>query len=285
MFSGIRNLKRILRSPDTMNTPFEIYKLLNKSNCKKCLLPSCMAFSVAVVQGEKQLADCPDLSAQVIASCGAPAAPKKSIEDEQRITMNRLLEKMPEIDFSSVAKKLGGVVNGNKLAITCLGKDFIIDSSGAMTSECHCNQWVHLPLLGYIVNGQGKEISGEWLPYKQLDGAGPWSNFFSHRCIKDLQQLADAHTDLFFELLHLFNAKDVVASDADHCLVIHPLPKLPMMISYWLAEEGFPSKLSISFDKTAPKNLNVEYIYIITRGIVEMFRELIVKHNMTGKLF
>lgn len=268
-----------------LNTPLEIYKLLNKSNCRKCMLPSCLAFAAAVVQGQKQLNDCLELDTQTIESFCAPAVPRKTIEDEQQLTLNDLLQKVSEVNFSTVAERLGGVANHDKLAINCLGKDFIIDSSGKMTSECHYNQWIHLPLLSYIIHGQAKSLCQEWLPFNQLEGAAAWSRFFAHRCEEDFRQLADTHTELFFELWYLFDAQEAVETDADYSLVIHPLPKLPIVIQYWMPEEDFSSKLSIFFDKTAPDNLNIEYIYTITRGIVEMFRELIVKHNMRGKLF
>jgi len=35
-------------------TPLEIYKVLQKNNCKQCALPSCLAFAVAVVAGQKK---------------------------------------------------------------------------------------------------------------------------------------------------------------------------------------------------------------------------------------
>lgn len=269
----------------TMNTPLEIYKLLNKSNCQKCLLPSCMAFSVAVIQGNKQLADCPELDSQTIESIGAVENPRKTVEDEQQQTLNTLLQQVTAIDFSSVAERLGGVIDRDKLAITCLGKDFRIDNSGNMTSECHNNQWVHIPLLSYIVHGKGVELSGNWVPFHTLKGAVAWSRFFTHRCEDELRRLADAHRELFFELLDVFGAKKVAYTDADYSLVIHPLPKLPLMIQYWVPEDDFDSKMCLHFDKSASDNINIEYIYTLTRGIVEMFRLLIVKHNMTGKLF
>jgi len=39
--------------------PLEIYKILPQTNCGQCFLPSCLAFSAAVVNGGKELADCP----------------------------------------------------------------------------------------------------------------------------------------------------------------------------------------------------------------------------------
>jgi CO dehydrogenase/acetyl-CoA synthase gamma subunit (corrinoid Fe-S protein) len=51
----------------------EIYKLLDKSNCKKCFLPSCLAFAGAVFTGQKQLNECPNLSRDTIDQLGGNA--------------------------------------------------------------------------------------------------------------------------------------------------------------------------------------------------------------------
>ena len=39
----------------------EVLKLLPKTNCKKCLQPTCTVFASLVVQGAKTESDCPDL--------------------------------------------------------------------------------------------------------------------------------------------------------------------------------------------------------------------------------
>jgi len=268
-----------------MNNPLELYKLLNKSNCKKCMLPSCMAFSVAVIQGRKNIDDCPDLDAQTVEALNGQVVKRKNFEDEQLENLNRLKQEIAKVDFVSVAGKLGAAVHKGRLAINCLGKDFVIDASGGMTSECHNNLWVHFPLLNYIIHGKGRELSGEWVPFNELKGAIDWSRFFSRRCEEDLKQLADAHTELFFEILHLFGAQPVAGMDADHSLVIYPLPKVPFMINYWEPEQGFESKLNVLFDRVTTDNITIESIYSLGRGFVEMFRALIVKHNRDGKLF
>jgi ArsR family metal-binding transcriptional regulator len=40
----------------------EILKLLPKTNCKKCGLPTCMVFAAQVMEGVRGAADCPELS-------------------------------------------------------------------------------------------------------------------------------------------------------------------------------------------------------------------------------
>ena len=64
-----------------------------------------------------------------------------------------------------------------------------------------------------------------------------------------------------------------------------PLPKVPFLINYWQPDEGFPSELNILLDRSAGQNINAHSITLLARGIVEMFRQLIVSHSREGKLF
>jgi 4Fe-4S ferredoxin len=45
----------------TMVGAMEIYMLLPKTNCKKCGLPTCMAFAVDVLERKKKIGECPPL--------------------------------------------------------------------------------------------------------------------------------------------------------------------------------------------------------------------------------
>ncbi len=42
-------------------SPIEVHKLLPMTNCKECGLPSCMAFAVKFLKGEKIVEDCPPI--------------------------------------------------------------------------------------------------------------------------------------------------------------------------------------------------------------------------------
>ncbi len=48
------------------NNVMEIFKLLDKSNCRECFEPTCLAFAGAVFKGQKHLGECPRLSADII---------------------------------------------------------------------------------------------------------------------------------------------------------------------------------------------------------------------------
>ena len=56
-------------------TGMQIYKMLPKTNCKDCGLPTCMAFAMQVASKQRALTDCPHLSADAEASLSEASAP------------------------------------------------------------------------------------------------------------------------------------------------------------------------------------------------------------------
>ena len=56
-------------------TGIEIYKLLPKTNCKKCKFPTCLAFAMKVAQKSVEITLCPDLSAVAKAALESAARP------------------------------------------------------------------------------------------------------------------------------------------------------------------------------------------------------------------
>ncbi|MDA8165753.1 MAG: DUF3786 domain-containing protein [Desulfobacteraceae bacterium] len=269
-----------------LKNPLELYKLLKKSNCGECRVPSCMAFAVAVVQGQKTLADCPYLDEDTVAAVGGRVVRHKSFAEEQVKSLQDLQQKIRSTDFAAAAGRLGATLAGGRLAIPCLGKEFLIAPDGTMASPCHVNFWVHYPLLNYVLRCQGAVLTGEWIGMGELKEGGDWDQFFSHRVEEAMRQLADAHTELFFEMLEVFGAGPLAGgSSADYSLVLRPLPKVPFLLNYWAQEEGIDSKLNILFDRSASRNIDPGSIFYLGGGLVEMFRQLIVRHSRDGKLF
>lgn len=56
-------------------TGLDIFKLLPKTNCKKCGMPTCLAFAMALAQKRTKLDECPDVSQEARDKLAAAAAP------------------------------------------------------------------------------------------------------------------------------------------------------------------------------------------------------------------
>jgi len=258
----------------------ELYKLLDRSDCRKCGKPTCLAFAVAVIQGQKRLDECPALDATIIEHYGGNVLKQLPFDEQQFESIEEWKQKMPAIDLASAAKRLGAEFRDSRLTIKCLGKDFSVDTKGNIITEIHVNAWIAVPVLNYIVAGEGRPPAGKWVPFRELKGGKSWYQLFERRCEKPLKMVADTYTDLFEDMIRLFNGRQVENHySSDISLVLHPLPKIPILISYWKPDGGLQSDLTIFFDATADKNLNIENIYTLATGLVIMLGKLALRHS------
>jgi hypothetical protein len=259
-------------------TPLDILRHLNRSNCRECGVPTCLAFAAQIISGEKKFTDCPHLSKE------AAAALKKKIITRGRDSkleelLGPLKKEISGVDFRSVAEGLGAEYADKRLRVKCLGKDFTVDTKGNIESLIHINTWVAVPLLKYIITGGNEPLSGRWVSFEDLKRASSVARYFEKRCEEPLRQLAESHTHIFFDLVNIFGGRGIDGFKADYAYAIYPLPKVPFLILYWKPDSQFDAKLKLLMDSTADRYLDIEFIIALARGIVEMFKKILSRHD------
>lgn len=265
--------------PEIKNA-MDVFKLLEKSNCRKCNKPTCLAFAAAVFQGQMKLEECPFLDQAVIDQYQDHEITEPTWERENRENMERLKNEISNLDLASAARRLGEDMRGDTLTLKCLGKDFSVDARGDISTDIHVHPWIVVPVFDYIVAGKGLPVTGNWVPLRELKGGQDWYRLFGQRCEKPIKKLADSHTDFFEDLIHLFNGQQVENHyDSDISLVLKPLPRVPMLICYWKPDDGMESELNLFFDDTADKNLNIEALYTLGAGLTLMFEKIALRHG------
>jgi hypothetical protein len=259
-------------------TALEIFKKLPQTNCSKCLLPSCLAFAAALIKGRKKVKDCPDLTPESAAQLSALLLSTSPMETEQAEFVDKLQKKMSVVNFERVAALIGATVKNDKIVINSLGKDFIFDHQGNMDSECHIIPWVQAPLLSYITYGTHADITGNWISFREIKGGIEWQALFTNRCEEPLRKLADDNPELLHDIIDLFMGRTMDWYDADIALILHPLPKFPLLICYQAPEDDLDSKLTIFFDECCGVNLHIKSIFTLCHGLVQMFSKIAEHH-------
>jgi hypothetical protein len=259
----------------------EVFKLLEKTNCRKCNKQTCLAFAAAVFQGQVLLSECPFVDTKIIEKYGDK---KNSFEvktdQEYQKHLDLLKAELSRIDLAAKAEKLGGRFQKGKLTIKILGKDFSVDVKGEISTDIHVNSWITPVVYNYIINSTGISLTSKWVSFRELKKAMDWHKFFNHQCIKTLKEVADSYTDFFEDIIKLFNGRQVKNHyESDISLIIYPLPKLPILICYNKPEDGLDSSLNLFFDSTADSHLNVQDIYMIGTGLAKMFEKLAITHG------
>jgi hypothetical protein len=260
--------------------PIEIFKLLDRSNCRKCNEQTCLAFAAAVFKGHKQLIECPHLANHDREPFDGKSEECVTNEQELEFKQEELKTWLASVDLVSAARKLEASFSESKLTIKIFGKNFAVDSKGNFTSDIHIHRWVTIPVLNHIIQSKGTPVSGKWVPLRELKNGRMWHRLLEHRCEKPLKRLADMDTNLFGNLIRVFNGKQVENHyKSDICLVLSPLPKVPILIRYSKPEDGLESNLNIFFDSTAEDHLNIESIYTLAVGLAKMLEKITLRHS------
>ncbi len=261
--------------------PLKIYKQLPKTNCRECYLPGCLAFAAAVVSGDKQLSDCPHLPTELVRQLTGSGVDQEPYQVMLAKELDGLRRKVADLDLAALAGPLGGRMDGKRLVIPCLGKDYYIEPGGTVTSICHTHCGLTIPLLNYITHGPGSKPAGNWVSFRELKGAAPMNALFEQRGEKRLKNLADTHLDLFNDLVTIFSGSSGGGNryHSDISVVLRPLPNLPVLICYWRPEEDLGSKLNIFFDAVADQWVPIQFVFELAVGMVMMFEKIAAGHR------
>lgn len=258
-----------------------IFQLLDKSNCRECGEKTCMAFAGAVFTGQRQLNECPKLDRQIVEANSEPVQNPFDLEQNREDYLEQLKKQIKDTDLEAAARRTGGRFENGRLTIKVMGKDFSVTTGGTFSTDIHVNPWVAAPFLYYVLQGKGLSPTGDWRSFRELADGRERFPLFQKRCEEPLKQVADSYIDLFSDMVHIFSGKQVEQQfESDISVVLHPLPKVPLMVCYWLPEEGMHSSLNLFFDRTADQNLDIGSIFSIGAGLANMFTRLAQRHGV-----
>ena len=256
----------------------EIFKHLPRTNCRACNEPTCLAFASKVFLGQKPLELCPH-AAHISCEEKTEGTSIKTLEEQRQEGLKALKLKLADCDLKEAAQRVDGVYGNGKLTLRMFGKPLSVDNAGNLSADIHINPWITSVVLNYVLSCRGAELTGDWVPLRELKGGREKNGLFVQCSESPFKSLADMYPDLFEELIVLFNGESIEEQfQSDIALVLRPLPRVPLLVCYWSPDEGMDSDLHLFFDSSADDNAGVDTIYTVTTGIVRMFEKIARRH-------
>jgi len=258
----------------------EIFQLLDKSNCRECGVKTCLAFAGAVFTGRRKIDECPKLNRETIERFSGEPESQNTVEQNRAEYLKKLKNEIANLDLAAASKRVRARFSGDKLTLKVLGKDFSVDTKGNLSTDIHINPWVTIPFLNYILFSKGLPVSGNWVSFRELKDGKELYPLFQKRCEEPMKRVADIYTNLFDDMVHILNGKQVEKQfESDISVVLHPLPEVPIMVCYWSPEDGFESSLNVFFDQTADENLDIGSVFTLGAGLTQMFEKIALRHG------
>jgi hypothetical protein len=135
-------------------------------------------------------------------------------------------------------------------------------------------------LLYYLITADGTSLTRKWVSFADLpDGRMYNAAFQSYsgdeivKAFEQVKQIGSASSGIFDNPLHKFEQACLACGGepvevGSASFVFQALPRLPLMVTYWLGDEDFPSSCKILFDESARHYLPIDACAILASMLV-----------------
>ncbi|MFA4016073.1 MAG: hypothetical protein RUDDFDWM_001174 [Candidatus Fervidibacterota bacterium] len=142
--------------------------------------------------------------------------------------------------------------------------------------ECITNEVAPITLkilvLHYLAQATGKELTGRLIDFRELLGGLAYYVSFDSRVKKPLlQAFGDDDGSRLRRAAKRFDAEEVQYGDVG--LRIWALPRVPITIAFWVADEEMPANISILFDSSISDYLTTEDVAVLCEHMADMLIE------------
>jgi hypothetical protein len=181
-------------------------------------------------------------------------------------TYRNYLTQVAKIDLKAIAQKLGVQIEDDELIVPLFNRTYRVSSSAVVDLsgekpplEICVVLCKYLLLCPEII-----PTEDDWVCYRDLKNSGPLTVFFAN----DVEQSIADHFACGIDPLEKvcqnlggFSIEEKYPYDL--CVQIAALPRIPLFMLYNDADEEFPAKCSVLFERCSEKYLDCECLAIL----------------------
>jgi hypothetical protein len=189
--------------------------------------------------------------------------PKSSIFDK---TYRDYISQVAGMDLKSVGEKLGAQVKGSDVIIHLFGRPHmvsergIIDPSGKRPSFDICVVLCKYLLLCPDIQPE----ENEWVSYRDFKDSGPLTSYFANEVERSIAKNFSGNVPALKEASKTLGGyPPEIELSYEVAMQFDLLPRIPVLMLFNDADEEFPAKCSVLFEKRAENYLDAECLAII----------------------
>jgi hypothetical protein len=189
--------------------------------------------------------------------------------DDYTAAFELAAEKLESLDPALVAEKSGARLGAKGLRLDFVGQRIRVGLnpvviSGPEGAEVGLTDQVLI--LHYLNQADGRPVTGEWIAYREIPGAQAYHPVFYKRATAPLVAGFGQRPELLLELSGDLSAKPGQGGDA--AVIIQALPRVPLMLQVWKADEDFEAEAGVLLDRSISGYLSAEDVAWLAGRVV-----------------
>ena len=189
--------------------------------------------------------------------------------DDYAAAFELAAEKLRSLEPARVAENGGARLEADGLELDFVGQRIRVGLdpvliSGPNGAEVGLTDQVLI--LHYLTKADGRPITGEWIAYREIPGAQAYHPVFHKRAMAPLIAGFGERPELLLELTRDLPASPGQGGDA--AVIIQALPRVPLMLQVWKADEDFGAEAGVLLDRSIPGYFSAEDVAWLAGRVV-----------------
>jgi hypothetical protein len=137
-------------------------------------------------------------------------------------------------------------------------------------------------ILHYLDRASGAELSGTMIGFDQLAGGRFYGSAFRGRVELPLVRAFASSPKRLVEIAQRLGGAPAAYGDCS--VLLHPFPRVPLVIILWQSDEEVPANGKVLWDAAAEDYLCVEDLTVLGETVVQKFKALAVQQPVLGAM-
>ena len=185
------------------------------------------------------------------------------------------LEQIRNLDFHSIAFKLGACMEGKDMVLPFFGKSYRISKDGITGPTGKKPDYaICIIFFKYLLMcPDEKPAIGDWQSYKDFPDAAPLISYFQKTVKTPIAQHFSGKLDrLWAACEHMEGSPPDIELSHDLAMRFEALPKIPVLLTFNDEDDEFPAQCSVLFQKQTQNYLDME----MTAGLGNLLAALLI---------
>ncbi|MCP4268508.1 MAG: DUF3786 domain-containing protein [Candidatus Brocadiaceae bacterium] len=255
----------------------EIYKKLPGTNCGECGESTCMAFALKVQSAQCTISGCPYVKDEDKDSL--TREPIVTMENNYKRVSNELEEEVKGVNLKEAADAIGGnYANRNGVDVVrfkMMNKEYEVRNEGLFFNDKYVeHSWSKIIMYDYVRRKGEIPLTGDWVSLGHFPDAASHSKAFQRKAESKIAEKFNSNLNGLEERCK--ELEGVVAESkiqADYVCGFNLLPRVPMYLCFWVADEEYPASCKLFVDSSAEAYIDIEYLAYLLEWFVKIFVE------------
>ena len=236
-----------------------------------------MAFALRVKSAQRKISECPYVKQEDEESAGQE--PVVTMENNYKRVSKELEEEVKRVDLKEAAAAIGGNYEnkngGGVIRLKMINKDYEVRNEGLFENGSYCqHSWSKIIIYDYVRRKGGIPLTGDWVSLGHFPDAASHSKAFQKNAE---DKISDKFNSDLRGLVSRCNELEGIKTSgklkADYVCGFNLLPRVPMYLCFWEADEEYSASCKLYVDRSAEAYIDIEYLAYLLEWFVKIFVE------------